>query len=152
MGAFSKELWITIAVSAPVILWTLFLAENRGNTIVPAFQVAVLIVGGVVIWRMGGQILEAVTKVWERIESTHIWDSGPQTGAQHEADKAQREAGPVEEYLPETRKQSIATHKVSDKSAQTSTAEGFPVVFCMHCGYTIRSNASFCRHCGKRQA
>jgi len=122
VGAFSKELWIAIAVCVPVIAWTAFIAQERGDILlVPLLQVSVLLVGGIVIWRMGERILEAVTRVWEKIDGTRIWDV------------------PQEKRLAEL----YETPK-SDGGAG-------PVVFCQYCGYSISAHSTFCRHCGKRQ-
>jgi hypothetical protein len=130
MGAFSKEFWITIAVCVPVILWTAYVAQSRGGELfVPMFQVAILVVGGVVIWRLGGRILEAVTKI---IEFTRTWDRDDRTEAQHEP-QYQTEGGTLELRQP------------------TSDARVSSDVFCIHCGYGIPANAAFCRHCGKKQ-
>lgn len=45
------------------------------------FQLAVLAIGGTLIWRMGERILEEVTRIWEKLDGTRVWDE-PQGTAQ----------------------------------------------------------------------
>jgi hypothetical protein len=144
MGAFSKELWITIAACLPIILWTLSVAQSRGgNIIVPAFQIVVLLVGGVILWRMGGRILETVTKVWERLNPTHVWD----VQASSEPDQLGVNAGKMDlrERQPGDNNAVWRASTVSEERAYAIDG------LCVHCGSSMRVNAVFCRHCGKKR-
>jgi ribosomal protein L40E len=144
MGAFSKELWITVAVCLPVILWTLFLAQSRGGNIeIPAFQIAVLLVGGVVIWRMGGRILETVTKVWERINPTRVWD------VQADSESDQLSINPSQMSFRERQygDDNAGWQGPAVSEERGNSADGL----CAHCGSSLRANAVYCRHCGKKR-
>jgi hypothetical protein len=144
MGDFSKELWITIAACLPIILWTLSVAQSRGgNIIVPAFQIAVLLVGGVMIWRMGSRILETVTKVWERINPTRVWDI--QAGS--ESDQLGMNAGEMGLRQREPGDNNAVWRGSTVSEERGNAADGL----CVHCGYAMRVNAVFCRHCGKKR-
>jgi len=123
LGAFSKEFWITVAICIPVILWTLNTVQSRGQDIrIPALQIATLVVGGLVIWKMGGRIVEAVTRVWERLELTRAWDSG--------------------EAAEGISRESVET---DDPTRHATGAK------CVECGKTIAIHAEFCRWCGSKQ-
>ena len=122
MGAFGKELWITIAVAVPFILWAFATAQSRGQSpTVPAVQTFILIVGGILIWREGGRISEAVTRVWDKIDPTRVWD---------------RQDRPVTE--------------MSTPAATVDNVVGDSSI-CPHCGRRLLKSALFCRHCGRRQ-
>jgi hypothetical protein len=127
MGAFSKELWITIAVCVPIILWTLSVVQSHGGDLsITMFQIGVVVVGSIVIWRMGSRILEAVTRVWERIDQTRAWD-------RTERSKDRETSLSVEEKVE------------SDRKVDSSG------VSCIRCGYSIPATAAFCKHCGAKQ-
>lgn len=80
MGAFSKEFWVTVTFAIPILLWTYLLIQSRGGSMaVLYFQLAVVVIGGTVIWRMGGRILEEVTRIWEKLDGTRVWDEPPNT-------------------------------------------------------------------------
>jgi len=126
MGAFSKELWITIAICVPIIAWTFLVAQSRGvNLTAPIIQVLTLIIGGVIIWRLGGRIVEAVTRIIERIDPTRIWDRAEQHEPSREA--------------------------IEFSEARTDTVTAIAEVFCQFCGYSIPARAAYCKHCGRKQ-
>jgi len=127
MGAFSKELWLTLAICVPIILWTLSIVQSRGEDLsAPLFQVGVLVIGGIVIWRLGSRILEAITRVWERIDQTRAWD-------RVEVVRDPERSISVEEAIMADRKVDLAE------------------VSCKRCGYRIPPTAAFCKHCGVKQ-
>jgi len=126
MGALSKELWLTVAICVPIILWTLSVVQSRGEDLsAPLFQIGVLGIGSIVIWRLGGRILEAITRVWERIDQTRAWD--------REVVREPEASVSVEEAI-------MADRKID--SSQVS---------CNRCGYRIPPTAAFCKHCGSKQ-
>ncbi len=146
MGAFSKTLWITVAASAPLIVWTLVIAQNRGQRMtVPAIQFIVLVVGVILIWREGERISEAVTRVWDKIDPTRVWESEPRVAR----NKAATNRGTREEVEKHVRTQTL--RHVTDASPGSTSREGEAAVFCLYCGYGIPADATFCRRCGRKQ-
>lgn len=55
MSALGKELWVVLAVFAPVFLWTTAIVQNADRTLLvfPALEVLVFAAGSIIIWRRG---------------------------------------------------------------------------------------------------
>jgi hypothetical protein len=149
MGAFSKEFWITIAACIPVIMWALMIAQSRGQGVtIPAIQSIVLAVGVLFIWREGERISEAATRVWEKINPTRVWDSA-ESVAGHQAATNTSTGENVARYPPPQTLRQIGER--SDHFAPPLARNTAPNVSCPYCGYSIQSQAVFCRRCGRKQ-
>jgi hypothetical protein len=149
MGAFSKEFWITIAACIPVILWALMIAQSRGQGIaVPAIQSIVLVAGVIFIWREGERISEAVTRVWEKIDPTRVWDSEPSVAGDQTATNTGAGENVARYPPPQTLRQ---IGERSDDFNPPLARKTAPNVSCPYCGYSIQPQAVFCRRCGRKQ-
>jgi len=124
LGGSSKTLWAmlgaTLAITAIEIV--MIAQGGSGDYTIPTVQIAAIGVGGIVIWRMGGKIVEGLTRIYE--EGTRIWGSAGKDPATYE---------------------SLQLPMRADSRAASSH------LFCVHCGSAIPDYATFCRYCGKRQ-
>ena len=119
MGALSRELLVILIICTPVVLWTFnFVWSNWGDLRIIMVQVAIVAVGAALVWRLGGSIVEAATRVWERLDLTRAWDKADQETTQQSAEIT--EAGAV------TKACAHCGHSIS-VSAQ----------FCRYCGNAI---------------
>lgn len=121
MAGLSKELLIAIAICVPLILWSFGFLVNAGADPVIIFemmavQVGALLVGGVIMWRSRGIIIDAVTRVWERMDLTRAWD------------KAESETS-VSKASPDMDPGTNCPHCGSSLSATTK--------FCRRCGKPV---------------
>jgi hypothetical protein len=129
LGGPSKELWIVLIVAIPVTLFTFAMAIQfgGGDMTLPAIQAAVLVLGSIGLWRLGGRIIEGITRIYT--DATRIFGAEPRTS---EVEQTPRDLGNLQERAMPS--------PLSDSQ-----------VFCVHCGYPIPVYAAFCRRCGKKQ-
>lgn len=121
-----------LAITAPIALMTLALAVQTGRDLeIPAIQIATIVIGSIVVWRLGPQIVEGMTRIYE--EAT-----GRDQGRQMRRAQKNR----AEENLRYC--DDLQQGTVPDSSLGSN-------VFCVHCGYAIPAYATFCRRCGRRQ-
>lgn len=112
---------LAIAVPLTVIEIVLIAQGGTGEFALPMVQIVVIVVGGVLLWHMGGKIVEGMTRIYE--EATRFF-GGPDN------------AHGVQIARPATPQQQPT---------------GGTSLFCVHCGSVIPEYATFCRYCGKRQ-
>jgi hypothetical protein len=124
LGGSSKILWVmlgtTLAITAIEIV--MIAQGGSGDYTIPAVQIAAIGIGGIVIWRMGGKIVEGLTRIYE--EGTRIWGSASKDPAAY---------GSLQQPM-----------RADSRTASSQ-------LFCVHCGSVIPDYATFCRYCGKRQ-
>ena len=72
LGGFSKTFWVTIVLAIVLIGYMNYTFASLSLVLV---QLAVLIVGSFLIWRLGGQILDDVTRILQKLDVTRVWDA-----------------------------------------------------------------------------
>jgi hypothetical protein len=119
-----------LTVAIPIILLTMVFSRES-DYVFPALQIITLVVGSIVVWRLGGRIVEGMTRIYE--EGIGKRRSGGWNEEARRSEESTRYYGESQETVQH------------DSSLLGSKAH------CVHCGYVIPVYATFCRRCGKRQ-
>jgi ribosomal protein L40E len=104
-----------------------------GDMTLPTIQTVALVLGSVGVWRLGGKIIEGMTRIYT--ETARLLGDA-KTGDV----EATRYYGDVQAGLAFVQ--------------QAQKMEALPKthrVFCYYCGEPMPSDAAFCRRCGRKQ-